>query len=419
LRSVLVAAALVAAAACGASRAARTTTSAGRVDDGGPPVRVALATAQRSVSLSATGNWRLYERGGTSVLVRAGGGDVWRIEGRGARLRAVRADGSATASRSGPFIARPVEAGAMMTWNGRRYRGELLIASTDRGLVVVNRLPLEAYLRGVVPSEIGDRTPEEIEAVAAQAVAARSYTYVRVAGGRGGLYDLVASTSDQVYGGVEVEKPVADAAIEKTAGEVLLYAGRVVNAPYHSTCGGSTAEASEVWRSPGEPFLQRVSDRVPGSGRYYCEPSPRFRWTETYDGPGLDAVLERYLRGYATVPRGGVGDPRIIAIETRTPSGRVGTLAIETDRGRYMLRGNDIRYVLRRPGGEILNSTYFSVEPTIGPDGHIASLTIAGIGYGHGVGMCQWGAIGRAREGQDYRTILQTYYPGTTVGTPE
>jgi stage II sporulation protein D (peptidoglycan lytic transglycosylase) len=382
-------------------------------------VRVALATGQRTVSISATGGWRLYERDGKSVLVRGGGGDVWRIERRGERLRAVRPDGSTTASGSGPFVARPVEAGALLTWNGRRYRGELRVASTERGLIVVNRLPVESYLRGVVPSEIGDRAPGEIEAVAAQAVAARSYTYVRLGGEPRGLYDVVASTTDQVYGGVEVEKPVADAAIEKTVGEVLLYAGRVVNAPYHSTCGGSTAEANEVWRTPGEPFLQRVSDQVPGSDRYYCEPSPRFRWTETFDGQGLDAVLERYLRSYAAVPRGGVGEPRMIAVETRTPSGRVGTLAIETDRGRFLLNGNDIRYVLRRPGGEILNSTYFSVEPTIGRDGHITSLTIVGTGYGHGVGMCQWGAIGRAREGQDYRTILQTYYPGTTVGTPE
>ena len=81
-----------------------------------------------------------------------------------------------------------------------------------------------------------------------------------------------------------------------------------------------------------------------------------------------------------------------------------------------MLRGNDIRYVLRAPGGEILNSTNFTVESVPGRDGSIALLTLRGTGYGHGVGMCQWGAIGRARAGQDFRTILGTYYPGTTIG---
>ena len=82
-----------------------------------------------------------------------------------------------------------------------------------------------------------------------------------------------------------------------------------------------------------------------------------------------------------------------------------------------MLRGNDIRYVLRSPDGEILNSTYFSVETAIDRDGSIGRLTLRGSGYGHGVGMCQWGAIGRARAGHDFLSILGAYYPGTTVGS--
>jgi stage II sporulation protein D len=88
---------------------------------------------------------------------------------------------------------------------------------------------------------------------------------------------------------------------------------------------------------------------------------------------------------------------------------------IDTERGTYRVRGNDIRYVFRSPGGELLNSTYFSPDVLASPDGRVARLVIRGLGYGHGVGMCQWGAIGRARAGQDFRTILRTYYPGTTV----
>ena len=101
---------------------------------------------------------------------------------------------------------------------------------------------------------------------------------------------------------------------------------------------------------------------------------------------------------------------------TRTPSGRVGQLVITTDRGKYNLRGNDIRAVLRAPGSEMLNSTYFSLEPEKGRDGGISRVVLRGNGYGHGIGMCQWGAIGRARAGQTARAILATYYPGTTVG---
>jgi stage II sporulation protein D len=101
-----------------------------------------------------------------------------------------------------------------------------------------------------------------------------------------------------------------------------------------------------------------------------------------------------------------------------TPAGRVATLEVETDRRTLSLRGNEMRSALRLPGGEILYSTYFSVDAITGRDG-VESLTLSGGGNGHGVGMCQAGAIGRARAGQDFRTILRTYYPGTTVGTIE
>jgi stage II sporulation protein D len=102
-------------------------------------------------------------------------------------------------------------------------------------------------------------------------------------------------------------------------------------------------------------------------------------------------------------------------VESRTPSGRVGTLVIEGTNGETTLRGNAIRYALRVAGGELLNSTYFSVDPS-GSRSDGRRFTLRGHGYGHGIGMCQWGAIGRARAGQDAATILQTYYPGTSVG---
>jgi stage II sporulation protein D len=110
-----------------------------------------------------------------------------------------------------------------------------------------------------------------------------------------------------------------------------------------------------------------------------------------------------------------VGELRDVSVEGRTPSGRGAAIYIETTRGRFRVQANDIRYVLRSAGGELLNSTYFSSEVLTAPDGRLARLTIRGLGYGHGVGMCQWGAIGRARAGQDFRTILRTYFPGTSV----
>src|SRR5688500_10418404 len=313
-------------------------------DEGQPVVRVALLTAAPSAALSATGGWRLYAQDGLSMLARSDANDSWTIRRAGGGLQATRGDGQQTAARPGPFIARPDERGSVVMLNGKRYRGELAVFPTDTGLLVINRVLMEDYLRGVVPLEIGNRTIEELPAAQAQAVAARSYAYIRLNATQGSAFDVRATVMDQVYGGADAERDVSNQAVASTAGLVLRFAGRVVNAPYHSTCGGSTAEAPEVWRSPGESYLQRVNDRIPGTERYYCDVSPRFSWTKSFRADTLALALERHLRTYVSVPGGRIGAVRSVDIDGHTPSGRVGTLAISTDRGRYVLRGNDIRF---------------------------------------------------------------------------
>ena len=379
-------------------------------------VRVALSSGVPAVELGATGTWLLTDPAG-NVLLRAAASDSWRVEGRDGGIHALRGD-VATAARIGPLTARPDRPADFILVNGKRYRGEVLLHVRADGLLVTNRLHIEDYLRGVVPLEIGRRVSGEEAAVAAQAVAARSYAYVRLSSGESRPYDLVATVQDQVYGGADAETPIADGAVWATRGLVLTYEGRMVNAPYHSTCGGSTAEVSEVWyRSRDEPYLRRVSDRVGDSERYYCDPSPRFRWSKTLERSTLATALERYLAQYVQLRGNRVGVVRGLEIDSRTPSGRVAALAVRTDRGRYVLRGNDVRFVMRIPNGEILNSTYFSVRTERDGQGRVARATFEGGGYGHGIGMCQWGAIGRARAGQDFRTILSTYYPGTAIAT--
>ena len=120
-----------------------------------------------------------------------------------------------------------------------------------------NRVRMDDYLRGVVPLEIGTRDPRDSAAVEAQAVTARSYAYVHAGGGSSSRpYDVTASVTDQLYGGADVETAVSNAAVNATRGLVLQYEGRVVNAPYHSSCGGSTAAADEIWRTSTEPYLK-------------------------------------------------------------------------------------------------------------------------------------------------------------------
>jgi len=262
-------------------------------------VRIALGSAVPTARLSATGGWRLYERGGASVLVRGQESDTWTVQREGKLLRAVGSGGTRTPLGTGPFVARPEDERSFIRVGGRRYRGEIFVTLSDSGLQVVNHLPVESYLRGVVPLEIGDRVAGEESAVAAQAVAARSYTYSRLAElgpSPRRAWDLVASVSDQVYGGVDAETLISDAGVTLTGNLVLRYAGRIVNAVYSSTCGGSTAEAPELWQTQGEPYLQRVSDRIPGTDRFYCDASPRFSWTRTLDARALASGLEAYLR---------------------------------------------------------------------------------------------------------------------------
>ncbi len=396
-------------------------------DDGDQPVRIALATAAEGPRVGGSGTWRIYSRNSANLVTSGAAGEAMTIRLRGGQLVAVKSSGSTTSAHAGPLLVRAITPGSYVTYEGKPYRGELVITPNNGGLLVVNRLGVESYLRGVVPLEIGDRKPGEEAAVEAQAVAARSYTYIHMqeAGSRG--FDMYGSVQDQAYGGVDAEKPMHDAAVASTSGMVVRYAGRIINTPYSSTCGGSTAATSEVWwRQADRPYLRPVSDKIPGTNSYYCDPSPRFRWTATFEADQLKATLEKYL-GTVTAQ----SEPSVSAsntkqmslgritgfrIDGRTPSDRVASVSIQTERGNYVVRGNDVRFILRTPSGSLLNSTYFTAETTPDGNGGIGRLVLNGGGYGHGIGMCQWGAIGRARAGQDYRTILTSYYQGTTVG---
>lgn len=309
---------------------------------------------------------------------------------------------------------------ALVSFKGKRYRGMLRTVATDSGTLVVNVLTLEDYLKGVVPLELGERPAAERAALEAQAIAARSYTVSRLTAARAGRgrsehFDLVPSTADQVYGGADAERPNASAAVDATRGLVLRYGGRVISAPYSSACGGETAGAEEAWNGEPVAYLQRVSDRMPGSDRYYCDIAPRFYWERTLTGTELDAAVARYLRTVTRVPPEGPGDVQALRVAERFRGGRVKVLELRTARGTFDVGGNDARAVLRTPSGEPLPSSYFSVTAE-GADAGITRVVLQGNGYGHGVGLCQWGAIGRARAGQGARQILRTYFPGTSVG---
>ena len=386
-------------------------------------VRVALAGKAATAPVTATMRWQVDEQGGRQTLVRGSGGEAWRVEQNGGLLRIAGDGGDATPWREGPFVARPSEQETLVQYQGRRYRGELWFTATDSGILVVNRLPVEDYLRGVVPLELGTRQPTDRGALEAQSIAARSYTYIRVPAITNGTemvpaagWHVVATVSNQVYGGADAENAVANAAVDATSGLVLRYGGLIVDAPYSSSCGGRTASPREAWRDArDEPYLQPVDDTDPATGRPYCDLSPRNHWTEELDETRLHAAVRRALA--AAGARGSeTSDVTELRVAERTVSGRIATFTIRTSRGDVSVRANDLRTVFQNPRGAILNSTNFSVDAVTRARGGLTGVTLRGAGNGHGVGMCQWGAIGRSRAGQDARTILRHYYPGTVVG---
>jgi stage II sporulation protein D len=282
---------------------------------------------------------------------------------------------------------RPLGEGFLVVEH-KRLRGELRLLNRNGKIRVINLVDLEEYLRGVVPSEVPHEWPEE--ALMAQAIAARTYALRQREQNTAQEYDLSATVRDQVYSGVEAETPRTDAAVRDTEGRVITYNGELIQAAYHSTSAGFTEDAKEVW---GEeiPYLRGVS--CP-----FDEDSPYYEWER---GVGPDR-LEEALRaaGY-----------RIGTLATLTPfdwtdSGRVGRLRVLHSEGELLIRGDDLRRVL---GYRELPSTRFDVG------GMGRELRIRGNGYGHGVGLCQWGSKKLAERGYTADQILRYYYPGVKV----
>ena len=300
--------------------------------------------------------------------------------------------------------------GRSVTVEGTAYRGRIeLIPAPGGGVTAVNVVHLEDYLLGVVPLEIGPRTSAELAAIAAQAVAARTYAVAHLGGHAEIGFDLYGTVADQVYGGRDAERPEASDAVRSTAGRILTYGGVPIRAYYHSTCGGRTAAVDEVMDRVPAPYLRSVADRSP-DGSDWCAISPRYRWTEEWSAERLNGPVRDELARMFGTESALIGPIEELVITGHTESGRVRSLAFRGPASELVLDRLDIRFALRDEEGRILGSTDFDLVPT--GDGR---TKISGRGYGHGAGMCQWGAIARARAGQSAEQILAVYYPGATL----
>lgn len=346
-------------------------------------------------------------------------------------------------------------------WLGsRRYRGRLQFLVRGGQVQVVNHLGIETYLASVVGSEMPHRWP--LPALQAQAVAARTYALRQR--GKAGDFDVKATVSSQVYRGVESETPSTIEAVESTRSLVLVHAGRLINAVFHSSSGGATEPSGEVWRNQ-LPYLVSVAD--------HDQHSPVHRWNKRFDDDALRDLFRE---------TGGV--KRLQVLKTSS-TGRVRTARVQGPRGSLVLTGRELRKRLGLKSTmvqfELINgstdsstasaiataqrapqATSQAAPPLIGlwqdsasgPDttssntassssGRLASLLpppplpllnpsafnqprpdlkvgeivleARGQGFGHGVGMSQWGAHGLALQGADFREILLHYYRGAEI----
>ncbi|NEO99949.1 MAG: SpoIID/LytB domain-containing protein [Symploca sp. SIO2E9] len=317
----------------------------------------------------------------TKALVRNGAGQkVGELEA----MRGLSANPNGTGVslaqwRSGQLWIEPTDEG--FVWIGDRwYRGRTQLLSTSQGLTAVNHVNLEHYLYSVIGAEMSPSWP--LEALKAQAVAARSYALHKTDTSRTRLYDLDDTVAFQVYKGIGTEANTTHQAVNATTGQVMTYNGKIILAVFHSASGGHTENVEDIWSNP-LPYLRGVPD--------YDMGTPVYKWTKNFSRSEISSKIS------------GVGNVVSMTAERTTPRGRVITMKVEGDLGRRSISGNDLRKALG------LRSRLFTVNPTA------EGFQVNGRGFGHGLGLSQWGAYNLAARGLSYHQILVYYYQGATL----
>ena len=264
------------------------------------------------------------------------------------------------------------------------FRGELEIKFDlkQNKFLFINKVPLEDYLYGVVPSEMP--ASWNLEALKTQAIAARTYAVAYIQKNIAEIYHVESTVQSQVYGGVKKETKNSNLAVDQTKSEILVFAEKPIQAFYHSNSGGKTELAENVWGFQ-LPYLKSVES-------IYCEKAPNFNWefkigkSELSEKLGLKDILE-------------------ISILDSFTSGRAKTIHIkETEDSFKNILAVDLRKLI---GGVKIKSTLFDLKL------QDEFVYFTGKGFGHGVGMSQWGAKGMADSGKTHKAILSLYYPGT------
>jgi len=379
-----------------------------------PIVRVLILEPCSNVRVRIPSAFAVGEEPGTPLACFDSGGEFV-VRERGGAL-SMRGPGADLKDRPVLHVTCPGEGNIYI--NGKPYRGGFTFRATQGGLITINDIEIDDYLKGVLPAEMGYLRPDQYEAYLAQAIASRSYSLSKLEEKSMEMYDLRATIMDQVYRGVQGEHPDASRAVDETRGIVALFEGSPARTYYSSCCGGHTADirVGWPWKTPYR-FLEGVRDTKDGErGRSFCQRSPHFRWRVHWSGRTLERILEKTLPRELGVKPGAVGKLEDVIVRGVSPSGRVKAVEFVTDRGRHVVEGDRIRWVLLPQQGSdsILKSTMFKLDVKRS-GGRVSAVNLVGGGNGHGIGMCQAGAIRMAERGYSYEEILAHYYPGTLL----
>lgn len=331
-------------------------------------VRVLLFKTKEGVSISSRDKIKVSEEKGRYKFIPAGKRVMIRPESVGRPLY--------VESWNEPLMV-----------NDARYRGTISLHNIAGSLYVINSLKLNEYLYGVVPVEMPADWP--LEAVKAQAIAARTYALYHIFKQKNMLFDLDATTSSQVYKGMDVEKVASNRAVDETRSLVILFEDEPIVSFFHSTCGGKTVDDRYVWQGSDLPYLKSVRCG-------YCSASPNYSWDYTLNVFEIKRALNRRYPEIRTVDM----------ISLKKNQGRVSNVVVRHSHGMANMSGNDFRLLI---SPEKIKSLAFDVEK------RGRTLNISGRGWGHGVGLCQWGARGMAESGKNFKEILLHYYRNVSI----
>lgn len=346
-------------------------------------VRVAVAKGADSVKIFLAGNFKIIDQLTKTILLEEKYLPQTNLVAADAGFKFGEKEVSASA------ILIESVGGARIYINDRIFRGEIRVFKNDNKITVVNAVDLEEYLYGVMRNEVSTWWP--MEALKAQAIAARTYALSQINESRGKDYDVMADVNSQVYGGIFSEKWRTNRAVDQTKGNILTYNGAIFPAFFHATCGGSTFDAAYLWNINLPPLK--------GVKCGWCRKSPHYHWEQWMHVKDMEKKME--ATGHT------IGDIIGFEVTKRDPfSGRILELKIKGSAGNYDIVAKDFRRII---GTDIMRSTNFKVT-LIG--GYAA---FEGFGWGHGVGLCQWGAYYMSRAGKKAGEILSFYYPGSRI----